>query len=74
MPSKLAMKLSVTRPSEGLLRGIHNVEKAILVFLLFIHFSYRCSVTDHAAIIDNQIESLRRMKLQSPPAIKYYLH
>lgn len=74
LSSKLVKNISVTRSSEGLLRGIHNVEKAILIFLLLIHFSYWCSITDHAAIVDNQIESLWWMKLQPPPAMKYSIH
>lgn len=74
LSSKLVKNISVTRSSEGLLRGIHNVEKSVLIFLLLIHFSYWCSITDHAAIVDNQIESLRWMKLQPPPAMKYSIH
>lgn len=74
LSSKLVKNVSVTRSSEGLLRGIHNVEKSVLVFLLLIHFSYWCSITDHAAIVDNQIESLWWMKLQPPPAMKYSIH
>lgn len=74
LSSKLVKNISVTRSSKGLLRGIHNVEKSVLVFLLLIHFSYWCSITDHAAIVDNQIESLWWMKLQPPPAMKYSIH
>lgn len=74
LSSKLVKNVSVTRSSEGLLRGIHNVEKSVLIFLLLIHFSYWCSITDHAAIVDNQIESLGWMKLQPPSAMKYSIH
>lgn len=51
--------------SEGRLRGVHHVQESISVLFRLIELAHCHRVGHHRAFVDQQEESLLRMKLQS---------
>lgn len=53
------------RLAEDLLRGVHDVEEAVLVALALVQLAHRHRHGRHAALVDQQEKSLVRMELKS---------
>jgi len=53
--------------SEHLVRGVGDVEKAVLVVVLPIDFGDRFAQAGHALVVDDQVEGLVLVQLHSVP-------
>lgn len=71
MEARSLLALNKKRPaaslSEHLLRGVGHVEEAVLVLVVLVHLSHGEGHAGHAAVVDEQVEGLRREQRHPVP-------